>query len=855
MRQIPKAPRTLSLICLGLFPIAMLGLCPTKSKAGADVDFGRDVRPILNKHCVECHGPEQQKAGLRLDNRRDFFAGGDVGPVVEPGYGDESELIHRVRSEDDFERMPPKGEGLSASEIDLIRAWIDQGANWPEDSDADAPATIRSDHWSFQPLTRPEPPEVSNPDLVRNPIDAFLLKAIEERNIEPSPEADRRTLIRRLSLDLTGLPPTPEEVETFVEDDAPDAYEALVDRLLASPHYGERWGRHWLDLARYADSDGYEKDSPRPDAFRYRDWVIDAFNQDLPFDQFTIEQLAGDLLPEPTLVQQTAPGFHRNTLTNREGGVDQEEFRVAAVFDRVNTTGTVWLGLTVGCAQCHTHKYDPILQREYYELFAFFNAADETDIPAPNTEEQAAYAQAKAAFDAEHKPLKAAVEAFLNDELPARQADWEQSLAEGQGIEADDKAEPLPVEVAEALAIPVEQRIEEQKSRLTDYYRTIDAELLKREKAVAEHAKKAPKPPEAKILTFAERSDPRPTHMLIRGDFLQPGEAVEPGTPGVLHALESESETPNRLDLARWLMAPENPLTARVAVNRTWYHLFGRALVPTVEDFGLQGDPPSHPELLDWLATEYPRLGWSHKALIKTIVLSATYRQSSAIRPELIEIDPQNVWLARQNRFRLEAEIVRDVSLAASGLLSSPVGGPSVRPPQPSGISDLTYAGSAKWEVSEGADRYRRGMYTFFRRTSPYPMLLTFDAPEANVCDALRERSNTPLQALTLLNDEVFVECAQALARRVFAETDCECVEMRLARAFQLCLSRDPTEDELSILQKLHDGLLEHCRANPESARLLAGEPAPEGVEPAEAAVWVALARTILNLDEFVTRE
>ncbi len=855
------------LVCWGLVPVSILclplqiqarwaGAVPSDS---ANIDFQREIQPILKAHCLECHGPEQQKAGLRLDNKRDFFAGGDVGPIVEPGNGEESELLYRVTSEDEFERMPPKGAGLTASEVDLLRDWINQGAAWPAEADANAATSIQSDHWAFQTPVRPDPPEVANPDRVRNPIDAFILRKLDELGIEPAPEAERSTLIRRLSLDLTGLLPSPEMVEAFVEDDRPEAYEEVVDQLLGSPHYGERWGRHWLDLARYADSDGYEKDSPRPDAFRYRDWVIDAFNRDLPFDQFTTEQLAGDLLPEANLDQKAAAGFHRNTLTNREGGVDQEEYRVAAVLDRVNTTGTIWLGLTVGCAQCHTHKYDPILQREYYEMFAFFNSVDELDVPAPTPEEQAAYDQAKAAFDADHEPLKAAVKAFLKDELPARQADWERQLASKAEAKAKadsaEKTDPLPEDVVEILAVPDEERQEDQAKRLTEYYRSIDAELLKREKAVADHAKKAPKAPEAKVRTFTEQTEPRATHMLIRGDFLRPGEEVEPGTPGVLHAFESEAQRPNRLDLARWLLAKENPLTARVTVNRTWLHLFGRALVPTVEDFGIQGEPPSHPELLDWLATEYQRLGWSHKALLKTIVMSATYRQASAIRPELIEIDPQNVWLARQNRFRLEAEIVRDVSLAASGLLSTTIGGPSVRPPQPEGISDLTYAGAAKWEVSSGDDRYRRGMYTFFRRTSPYPMLLTFDAPDANVCDALRERSNTPLQALTLLNDEVFVECAQALARRIFAETGCDCVEMRLALAFRLCLAREPTEQELSILQQLHDRLLEECEADPEAARWFAGEALPEGIEPAEAATWVGLARTILNLDEFVTRE
>ncbi len=687
------------------------------------------------------------------------MAGGDSGRAIEPGKAAESLLIEYVSGAADTV-MPPEGEGdrLAPEQVGLLRAWIDQGAPWPDDG---APAS-GTDHWAFRPVARPEVPSLKERSGVRNPIDAFIRARLEAEHVAPSPEADRPTLIRRLSLDLLGLPPSPAEVEAFINDEHPDAYERLVDRLLASPHFGERWGRHWLDLARYADSDGYEKDSPRPNAWRYRDWVIAAINHDLPFDQFTTQQLAGDLLPGAGLNVKAATGFHRNTLTNREGGVDKEEFRVAAVVDRVNTTGTVWLGLTVGCAQCHTHKYDPILHREYYGLFAFFNTANEVDIPLHTPEEVAAHAKAKAAFDAETRWLKERLDAYDWWTRRPRQKVWEFSLFLGRF-----PIRGLPDEVVMILLIPPEQRVAAQAEWLAEYHRSIDPEWTRRNAALTGRARKAPKLPDRAIPTLAEDPKPPATHLLIRGDFLRKGDTVAPGTPAVLHPMPASGKVPDRLDLARWLIDPANPLTARVTVNRAWHHLFGRGLVASVDDFGTRGDRPSHPELLDWLATEFVRLGWSRKALIRTIVVSATYRQTSRSRPDLHDRDPNNVWLARQSRLRLEAEVLRDVALATGGLLAPRVGGPSVRPPQPPGISELTYAGAAKWVESTGPDRYRRGLYTWFQRTSPYPMLMAFDAPDSNVCAVKRERSNTPLQALTLLNDAAFFECAQALGRRI----------------------------------------------------------------------------------------
>ena len=779
--------------------------------ATGKVDFDADIKPIFAAHCVKCHGAEKQKGGLRLDDRKTALEGGNSGAVIVPGKSADSKLIHAVAGIDADLKMPPEpAPGLKADQVGKLRAWIDQGAKWGTDAAAGA-AARKSDHWAFQPIKRPTVPTLSR-DAKRsapeqNPIDAFIRARLEREGLTPSPEADKPTLLRRVHLDLTGLPPTPAELEAFLKDDSPDAYEKVIEKLLASPHYGERWGRHWLDAARYADSDGYEKDTGRPFAWRYRDWVIQALNADLPFDRFTIEQLAGDLLPNATTEQKIATGFHRNTLTNKEGGVDAEEFRVAAVVDRVSTTGKVWLGLTVGCAQCHDHKYDPISHREFYQLFAFFNSDKEADIAAPLPGEDEKVKKQQAAFDAEKAKLQAAIDEAKEKKLP-------------------------------------------------------DAEVKKREQALTAHQKKAPAV--SKAMTLAA-GPAKPTHVMIRGDFLRKGVEVKPGYPTVLTPPRG-ADTPRseltRLDLAKWLVAPENPLTARVTVNWLWARYFGRGLVATPDDFGTQGEKPSHPELLDWLASEFvsptkPTDGhpWALKRLHKLIVTSATYRQSSATRPELLKRDPLNVLLARQSRLRLEAEIVRDGALAASGLLTRTVGGPSIRPPQPPGISELTYANSAKWVETTGPDKYKRGMYVWFQRTSPYPMLMTFDTPDSNVCVVRRERSNTPLQALTLLNDAVFVECAQALAERVLTDADDKMDCGKIGHAFRLCLGRDPTDTEARRLEDLLGDFRKLTAADPAGAAKLLGPYKPAGVEASEAAAWVALARTLLNLDEFVTRE
>jgi mono/diheme cytochrome c family protein len=818
--------------------------------ATAAMEFQRDVQPILARACFSCHGPMKQSSGLRLDVSAAALKGGNSGPVIIPGKSAESRLLHLVAGLDAELKMPPKGPALTPEEIGKLRAWIDQGARFPKD-DAAAGVAAKSNHWAFQPPKRGAPPAVSHTAWVRNEIDAFILARLDAEKLAPSPEAERSTLIRRLSFDLLGLPPTLTEVEAFLHDTHPEAYDRLVDRLLASPSYGERWARHWLDLARYADSDGYEKDTGRPFAWRYRQWVIDALNRDLPFDQFTIEQLAGDLLPGATAEQKVATGFHRNTLTNREGGVDQEQFRVEAVVDRVNTTAKVFLGVTLGCAQCHDHKYDPLSQRDYYQMFAFFNSDTESNIPAPMPDEQEPYQRKKAEHAKKKTELDAAVATYRKDSLAAAQQKWEAELKLPE-------LRKLPDNVRAALLVEPDKRDEQQKKAVVDAHAKADKRLAQLTKAVADHAKTAPTLTQAQTLALGS---PRKTHVLVRGDFLRPGVEVEPGIPTLFAPLArlgqgagGDGSKPTRLDLARWLVEPGNPLTARVVVNWVWHKHFGRGLVPTLEDFGTQGEKPSHPELLDWLATELVRRQWSLKSLHRLIVTSATYRQSSQQRPELLARDPLNVLRARQSRLRLEGEVLRDNALAVSGLLAPRIGGPSVRPPQPAGIADLSYAGSVKWTDSTGPDRYRRGLYTWFQRTSPYPMLMTFDSPDSNVCCVRRERTNTPLQALTLLNDTVFVECAQALARRVQTENGARSVSEALRHAFRLCLAREPTTTELATLERLFAELLKDAQSHPEVAAKLAGPPSPD-LTPAEAAAWVALARAIMNLDEFMTRE
>ncbi|MGE3316074.1 MAG: DUF1549 domain-containing protein [Planctomycetaceae bacterium] len=781
---------------------------PSAKPEGAKVEFATQIQPIFAKRCAGCHGPEKQESDLRLDLGSAAKKGGAGGAVIVVGKSGESSLLHRITSTEKEEMMPPEGERLSKAEIELIRNWIDQGAGWPDQVDPKAALEAARAHWSFQPPVRKSPPQVKNNDWVQSPIDAFVLETLEQKNFAPSSEAERRTLIRRLSLDLLGLTPSPEEIAEFENDPAPDAYEKLVDRLLDNPHFGERWGRHWLDLARYADSDGYEKDNFRPHAWRYRDWVIGAINADLPFDQFTTEQIAGDLLPNRTAEQLVATGLHRQTLINTEGGVDQEEFRIKAVVDRVNTTGTVWLGLSVGCAECHSHKYDPISQTEFYQLFAFYNNADEADYNYPASGPEAEKFQAALA---KHQESVAKIKADI-------------AQAEKEGADPSGKIKQL---------INSLMRLERD----------------------------APKSPTGAAMIFTERDKPRKTNVLLRGDFQRPGAEVQPASLNVLHAFSKPSDRqPNRLDLAKWLVDESNPLTARVFVNRTWMHLFGRGLVATPDDFGKMGEKPSHPALLDWLATEFHRLGGSRKQLIRTIVNSSTYRQSSQPRPDLESVDPYNTLLARQTRFRVEAEIVRDLCLESGGLLAEQLGGKSIRPPLPPSVAEVSYASSIKWTVSEGTDRHRRGLYIAFQRTIPYPSLMAFDCPDGVVTSVSRSRSNTPLQALTILNDPVFFECAQAMGKRLLearAENDAE----RLDLAGRIALSRSWNENERLRLLDLLEQQRASFKLDPRAAREHAGsalvpiDQLTEDEAAVETASWISVASALMNLDEFLTRE
>jgi hypothetical protein len=691
---------------------------------------------------------------------------------------------------------------------------------------------------------------VKNAAWPRNEIDYFVLARLEKEGLAPQGEVDRARLIRRVSLDLVGLPPTIEEVDAFVADKSADAYEKVVDRLLASPHYVERWARPWLDLARYADTNGYEKDAQRI-MWPYRDWVINALNKNMPFDQFTIEQLAGDLLPNATLEQKIATGFHRNTMINAEGGVDPEEYRVAAVIDRVNTTATVWLGTTLGCCQCHTHNYDPFKQREYYEFMAFLNST--ADVGPGEDPKETIPSAAAIADQAEIAKL----EAILNRssrELEAAQAAWEasQQISLSIGPAPIKLTWLLPPNIAAILAIEPTKRDEAQKNELAAYYRSIAPEL-KPTRGSLDAARKKLASDTATTLVMQELPKPREQHLFVGGSFLNPGEIVSPGVPAVLNPL-AKGQSPNRLALAKWLVDTANPLTARVAVNRIWAQYFGSGIVLTIEDFGTKGERPTHPELLDWLATEFIHRNWDVKAMHRLIVISATYRQSSRAASAVVERDPQNRLLARGPRVRLEAELVRDQALSASGLLSEKIGGPSVMPPQPDGVWSSPYSGE-KWLTATGENRYRRGLYTFWKRTAPYASFMSFDAPSREYCVARRPRTNTPLQALTLLNDPVYIESAQALARRMVKESPSADLPARLTRGFRLCLGRMPEPGEIERLLALYNQELDHFRADGKAAQAIAGPTAaPASADTAELAAWTVVANVLLNLDETLNK-
>ncbi len=784
-----------------LLPLTLAQLYSAPASRKKTVDFPRQIQPLLREHCAECHGGVKKKGGLSFLNRNSAFAKAKSGDfAIVEGDVAKSQLIHRIKSTDEDERMPPK-EALSKEQIAIFNQWIQEGAKWPQ-------------QWSLEPIRKPASPNVKEKKWPKNAIDNFVLARLEFKKIKPSPEADRPTLIRRLSLDLTGLLPTPAEVQTFVEDSSPDAYQKVVDRLLKSQHFGERWARHWLDEARYADSSGYEKDSTRADAYRWRDWVIKSINTDMPFDQFTLKQIAGDLLPNASRQDRLATAFHLMTQFNLEGGVDAEEDRTKRVIDRINTIGSVWLGASVACTQCHDHPYDSFTQKEFYQLYAFFDNAD---------------------FDAIY------VDEFPNDaekKIIERYEEWKttKDLLDRQVTDKN-----LATKLQGALS----------KLRGTDNARGITRVL-------------------------SERQDKRrDTYLFTRGNFLTPDKKLgklQPATSATWPAMKprprfeklSEDQkkkkvkakalSPDRLDLANWIVSPDHPMTSRVTVNKIWQHLFGNALSTQPQDFGAAGEVPSHAELLDWLAYYFINdAKWSRKKIIREIVLSSTYRQSSNYRSELTEIDPANRLLARQNRFRVEAEIIRDLYLQAAGLLSPKVGGPSVFPPIPADVAALSYANNFKWKVSKGEDLYRRGMYTFYKRTAPDPNLVLFDCPDAAVSNQSRNSSNTPLQALATLQNEVFFGVAREMAKKLLTEK-LPNEEARLNKAFLTTMGRPASSSEIQVLLQLLNQSRDWYKANPKSALELIGDSKAENVTQEQLAAWIATTRIILNTDEFITR-
>ena len=958
------------------------------------VDFNRHIRPLLSKHCFACHGRDakHREAGLRLDLRDVATKKLESGETaIVPGHPAQSELLKRIASKDDSLRMPPPElkRTISKTEIEILKRWIADGAKYAR-------------HWAFVKPTRPKIPGISkNPGDLRNPIDNFIVARLTDARVAArglSPEADRYTLIRRVSLDLRGVPPTLAEVRRFVADKSPDAYGQLVDRFLADPRYGERWGRVWLDLARYADSRGYGSDPLRPNIWRYRDWTIEAFNRNLPYDRFTIEQLAGDLLPKPTLDQKIATAFHRNTMTNVEGGTDDEEFRVAAVRDRVDTTVQVWMGLTMGCAKCHTHKYDPIKQTDYYRFYAFFNQTADSDrgdeapvMPAPRREDYAAIQHterrieelqqtlrrsspqlvaeqrrweatfrnasdktqaaryvrielpgkkkmlslaevrvlsggknsalkkpAKQSSTGFNGPAKLAVDGNTNgDYNKARSTThtnvetnpwWEVDLGKAMPIgnvvvwnrtdnnlqrrldgfrvilldakrnvvwQRDVKRAPqaslalkpggvrssVPANILAIIDMPMEKRSAKTQAALDAYFRTIAPSLKTVRERIAKLRKAKPKFPTVPVMQELPASKHRKTHVMIRGNFLSKGASVTPGIPSAFHPFPKLAPM-NRLGVAKWLIHPDNPLTARVAVNRFWARIFGVGIVETEEDFGTQGELPTHPDLLDWLAVEFQQ-DWDVKRLLRLIVTSATYRQSSAhkaarprpggsggTRPAGFG-DPRNRLLSRFPRVRLEAEMVRDQALSLAGLLRTKMNGPSVYPPQPPGLWRAAFNGQRKWPTSTGADRYRRGLYTFWRRTVPYPSMATFDAPSREICTVRRIRTNTPLQAFVTMNDPVYVEASQALARRIVAKGGTT-ARSRAAFALRLCLVRPPKPAQVAAVLKLYRGELSHYQQDNAAAKKIAGT--ATDFDAAELAAWTVVGNVLLNLDGVLTR-
>jgi hypothetical protein len=857
-------------ICMACSAALVLFAWPSGLFAGKDlggVDFARDIRPLLSDNCFACHGPDakQRKADLRLDTREGALVDIDGTSAVVPGKPSESELVRRVTTDDEDSLMPPpdSGKKLDATQKALLQRWIAEGAEYEL-------------HWSYKAVTRPTPPRVKNDSFVLNDIDRFVLATLRARGHEPAREADRRTLIRRLSFDLTGLPPTWEQVRAFVADSSPRAFGKLVDRLLASPHYGERMAIYWLDLVRYADTMGYHSDNEQTKPL-YREYVIDAFNDNLPFDQFTREQLAGDQLPDSTRRQLIASGYNRLNMTTREGGSQPKEYIAIYLGDRVRNVSGVWMATTLGCTECHDHKFDPFTSRDFYSLGAFFSDLEETPVgpqkytPLPTTAQQANVDKLKKQI-----PV---LEAMLNKQTPALDdalASWESTQAERIASEASAEAdangtEPAvivgkptadsaapPKKIGEILTVPLAKRSAEQKKTLAAHYRTFAPELAVARKELVDLKERIKRLEKAfpTSLVSVRLGKPRTVRILPRGNWQdESGPEVQPTVPARLKLGDTESRA-KRIDLADWVVSKDNPLTARVMVNRLWALCFGRGLAMPLDDFGAQGTPPTHPELLDWLAADLMDHGWDIKRTMKLLVTSGAYRQSSIADAKTLAADPLNKWLARQGRWRLDAEMVRDNALAVSGLLAKPIGGASVKPYQPVGYWKHLNFPKRKWAPDSGVSQYRRGLYTFWCRTFLHPSMLAFDAPTREGCVAERTRSNTPQQALVLLNDPTYVEASRVFAERILqhgGDTDGE----RLAWAFERVLSREPSAGERDILLRLVGERAAHfaARAGAAKAAASAGEwPVATALKPERVAAWAAVSRAILNLYETTSR-
>jgi hypothetical protein len=831
----------LATIRVGLAMLSALVLAASPLAAAERVDFNRDILPILSDNCFQCHGPDAKarKAKLRLDAKEGALRAQD--PIIVPGHSAESKLIQRVTNPDDNERMPPPKakRRLTQQQCDLLRRWVDEGAAWGK-------------HWAFVAPVRPALPVLRNTAWARNAIDAFILARLEHEGLTPSSEAAKETLLRRVSLDLTGLPPSLNDIDAFVNDPAPDAYEKVVDRLLASPAYGERMAWDWLDAARYADTNGYQGD-PERTMWPWRDWVVQALNANMPYDQFTIEQLAGDLLADATLSQKIATGFNRNHMHNGEGGRIPEETRVENVMDRVETTATVWLGTTIGCTRCHDHKFDPFTQKEYYQLFAYFNNTSDDGQGHWNGRVPPLVDFITPADQARLTELRQRVPAMAARVDAAEKERF--APAPGKYGGESPKAAGLPAKIQDHLKRPPQDRPTAALDELAAHFEKSDPPLRKLlmelKQATEERDRFTNGLP--RVMVMDELSKPRQAFVLVRGAYDKPGESVGPGTPAILPALPAQAPK-NRLALARWLVDLAHPLTTRVTVNRFWQMFFGTGLVKTVEDFGVQGERPSHPELLDWLATELVASGWNVKQLQRLIVTSAAYRQSSKVTPQLLERDPGNRLLARGPRYRLPAWMIRDQALAAAGLLCSKMTGPSVKPYQPAGLWEEATFGQKSYKQDKGDSLYRRSLYTFWRRIVGPPEF--FDNTARQTCTVKVVRTNTPLQALTTLNDVTYVEAARALAQRVL-ETAATPRE-RIQTAFRLVSARRPTAQEELVLIDALELLEADYRADPQAATKLlqVGEAARNPQLPAiDHAAYTALCSLLLNLDETLTKQ